>query len=280
MVKNTFLHSCRQIIYSLLLLFMASMFVISLFLTVHVNAVDGSTELISYTAPSLVGSLAAIVIFIIFHRLSVKLLERMPILPGSAAMLILWGLCAFAFIAATNLSQMYDYQYVLEIGKLFGQSRFSAMRSEYLNAYPFQLGICLFIEFISRCFPSFDTGLLLQLLNVASCLVASGALCAISYLLWKQDGLRSCVTLCATSVPVLLFCEHIVLCTETDHGLLSLYSDDLNIHLRDCYPGHVLYRGLDSSSAADLPLLYPVLQDQQKPLSGFLYRFIPCRLYI
>lgn len=209
MVKNTFLHSCRQIIYSLLLLFMASMFVISLFLTVHVNAVDGSTELISYTAPSLVGSLAAIVIFIIFHRLSVKLLERMPILPGSAAMLILWGLCAFAFIAATNLSQMYDYQYVLEIGKLFGQSRFSAMHSEYLNAYPFQLGICLFIEFLSRCFPSFDTGLLLQLLNVASCLVASGALCAISYFLWKQDGLRSCVTLCATSVPVLLFCIYV-----------------------------------------------------------------------
>lgn len=65
MVKNTFLHSCRQIIYSLLLLFMASMFVISLFLTVHVNAVDGSTELISYMAPSLVGILVAMAIIIL-----------------------------------------------------------------------------------------------------------------------------------------------------------------------------------------------------------------------
>ena len=92
---------------------------------------------------------------------------------------------AFAVFAAAAIlavgfgtKQVYDAAIVQEAAELFARGNYKMMSADYLNAYPYQLGICLPMELLLRLFPGLNLNLTMQLVNVAMALGAAAAMAA------------------------------------------------------------------------------------------------------
>ncbi len=208
-MKQRIITFCMHSIFILVLLFMVAMFVSSFFVTSHVFASSVSNETVALEKVPFLLSVLHFLLFTAFFTLLIFLTRKIPEKILFATLFIVWFAVSIFFLAATNLSQLYDYQYILEIGQLFARGNYGAMSSDYINAYPYQLGICLFIEFLSRIFPSLPMGLFLQCLNAIACLTISRVLCFLCFYTGGSRNSHIFSVLCFLSLPMLLYCVYV-----------------------------------------------------------------------
>lgn len=87
------------------------------------------------------------------------------------------GAAAAAILAVGfGTKQVYDAAIVQEAAELFARGNYKMISADYLNAYPYQLGICLPMEILLRLFPGLNLNLTMQLVNVAMALGAAAAM--------------------------------------------------------------------------------------------------------
>ena len=142
---------------------------------VHLGTWGGKTEAVAFLPISPVqgaalllgGTLAALALF--------ALLKRHARLGWALA--ALWGAAAILAVGF-GTKQVYDAAIVQEAAELFARGNYKMMSADYLNAYPYQLGICLPMEILLRLFPGLNLNLTMQLVNVAMALGAAAAMAA------------------------------------------------------------------------------------------------------
>ncbi|MFR8976302.1 MAG: hypothetical protein ACLVJB_00055 [Christensenellales bacterium] len=84
------------------------------------------------------------------------------------------------------------------------------MSADYLNAYPYQLGICLPMEILLRLFPGLNLNLTMQLVNVAMALGAAAAMAALGRTIFEDSRIsRACEAAGLLVWPALLFCQQV-----------------------------------------------------------------------
>ena len=135
---------------------------------VHLGTWGGKTEAVAFLPISPVqgaalllgGMLAALALF--------ALLKRHARLGWALA--ALWGAAAAILAVGFGTKQVYDAAIVQEAAELFARGNYKMMSADYLNAYPYQLGICLPMEILLRLFPGLNLNLTMQLVNVAMAL--------------------------------------------------------------------------------------------------------------
>lgn len=117
---------------------------------VHLGTWGGKTEDVAFLPISPVqgaalllgGMLAALALF--------ALLKRHARLGWALA--ALWGAAAAILAVGFGTKQVYDAAIVQEAAELFARGNYKMMSADYLNAYPYQLGICLRWKSCCACF--------------------------------------------------------------------------------------------------------------------------------
>ena len=56
-------------------------------------------------------------------------------------------------VLGANVTQMYDFAYVLEGAELLAAGNYKPLAIDYFNVYSYQLGICLPMEILKRLLP-------------------------------------------------------------------------------------------------------------------------------
>ena len=175
---------------------------------VHLGTWGGKTEDVAFLPISPVqgaalllgGMLAALALF--------ALLKRHARLGWALA--ALWGAAAAILAVGFGTKQVYDAAIVQEAAELFARGNYKMMSADYLNAYPYQLGICLPMEILLRLFPGLNLNLTMQLVNVAMALSAAAAMAALGRTIFEDSRIsRACEAAGLLVWPALLFCQQV-----------------------------------------------------------------------
>lgn len=175
---------------------------------VHLGTWGGKTEAVAFLPISPVqgaalllgGMLAALALF--------ALLKRHARLGWALA--ALWGAAAAILAVGFGTKQVYDAAIVQEAAELFARGNYKMMSADYLNAYPYQLGICLPMEILLRLFPGLNLNLTMQLVNVAMALGAAAAMAALGRTIFEDSRIsRACEAAGLLVWPALLFCQQV-----------------------------------------------------------------------
>lgn len=175
---------------------------------VHLGTWSGKTEAVAFLPISPVqgatlllgGMLAALALF--------ALLKRHARLGWALA--ALWGAAAAILAVGFGTKQVYDAAIVQEAAELFARGNYKMMSADYLNAYPYQLGICLPMEILLRLFPGLNLNLTMQLVNVAMALGAAAAMAALGRTIFEDSRIsRACEAAGLLVWPALLFCQQV-----------------------------------------------------------------------
>ena len=175
---------------------------------VHLGTWGGKTEAVAFlpilpvqgAALLLGGMLAALALF--------ALLKRHARLGWALA--ALWGAAAAILAVGFGTKQVYDAAIVQEAAELFARGNYKMMSADYLNAYPYQLGICLPMEILLRLFPGLHLNLTMQLVNVAMALGAAAAMAALGRTIFEDSRIsRACEAAGLLVWPALLFCQQV-----------------------------------------------------------------------
>ena len=175
---------------------------------VHLGTWGGKTEAVAFLPISPVqgaalllgGMLAALALF--------ALLKRHARLGWTLA--ALWGAAAAILAVGFGTKQVYDAAIVQEAAELFARGNYKMMSADYLNAYPYQLGICLPMEILLRLFPGLNLNLTMQLVNVAMALGAAAAMAALGRTIFEDSRIsRACEAAGLLVWPALLFCQQV-----------------------------------------------------------------------
>ena len=175
---------------------------------VHLGTWGGKTEAVVFLPISPVqgaalllgGMLAALALF--------ALLKRHARLGWALA--ALWGAAAAILAVGFGTKQVYDAAIVQEAAELFARGNYKMMSADYLNAYPYQLGICLPMEILLRLFPGLNLNLTMQLVNVAMALGAAVAMAALGRTIFEDSRIsRACEAAGLLVWPALLFCQQV-----------------------------------------------------------------------
>ncbi|MFR6375417.1 MAG: hypothetical protein ACLUN5_02505 [Oscillospiraceae bacterium] len=93
---------------------------------------------------------------------------------------------------------------------MFARGNYKMISADYLNAYPYQLGICLPMEILLRLFPGLNLNLTMQLVNVAMALGAAAAMAALGRTIFEDSRIsRACEAAGLLVWPALLFCQQV-----------------------------------------------------------------------
>ena len=124
------------------------------------------------------------------------------------ALAALWGALAVMLAVGFGTKQIYDAAIVQEAAELFARGNYKMMRADYLNAYPYQLGVCLPMETLLRLFPGLNLNLTMQLANVAMALGTAAAMAALGQTMFDGERTaRACEAVGLLVWPALLFCQ-------------------------------------------------------------------------
>ena len=149
-------------------------------------------------------ALTALLLFAVLalHRL----LERFAGVKLSAALLFAWTAGTLVLVLGANVSQMYDFAYVLEGAELFAAGNYKPLTIDYFNVYSYQLGICLPMEILKRLLPGIDLSLAMQGMNVLFSAGTAGALAALCQVIFSREEARAAVLLYVLFLPMALQC--------------------------------------------------------------------------
>ena len=149
---------------------------------VHLGTWGGKTEAVAFMPISPAWGLALLLGGVLAALALLALLKRSARLCWALA--ALWGALAVMLAVGFGTKQIYDAAIVQEAAELFARGNYKMMRADYLNAYPYQLGVCLPMETLLRLFPGLNLNLTMQLANVAMALGTAAAMAALT-----ADGL-------------------------------------------------------------------------------------------
>ena len=180
----------------------------SLTVRVHLGTWGGKTEAVAFESIPLVQG-AALLLFGVLATLALSaMLKRFA--PLGWVLAALWGVAAAALVMGFGTKQVYDAAIVQEAAELFARGNYKMMSADYLNAYPYQVGICLPMEMLLRLFPGLNLNRVMQLANVAMALGAAAAMAALGRTIFEDDQLAcACEAAGLLIWPALLFCQQV-----------------------------------------------------------------------
>ena len=177
-----------------------------LLVTAHLGRQSWSHEAVVFSHEALPATLALTALLLLFVLALHRLLERFAGVRLSAALLIAWTAGTLVLVLGANVSQMYDFAYVLEGAELFAAGNYSPLTIDYFNVYSYQLGICLPMEIVKRLLPGLDLSLFMQGLNVLLSAGTAGALAALCQVIFSGREARAAVLLYVLFLPLALQC--------------------------------------------------------------------------
>lgn len=185
-----FVRFCAGAAIALLLCMLVPLALISLRVTVFESVYGTYEESIAFLTDSLVSNLAltalALLALLAFRALIARLGVRLH-----ALLCALWLAAALFWVLGIGLQQEVDCKDVLEAAQLFAQGNYRPMRMAYFSAYPYQLGVCLFMEAVMRLIPGIDINLFMQALNVVLSVGTMGLLSALAETIFERPSARA-----------------------------------------------------------------------------------------
>lgn len=135
------------------------------------------------------------------------LLVRFARIRLSAVMMALWLAAALFWVIGIGLVQERDCEAVLNAAKAFAQGDYAFLKWGYFMGCPFQLGIVLIMEGLTRLLPGIDLNILMQCINAVCGAAIAGVLAALSQTIFDDERTaHATMLLCAAFLPFLLFC--------------------------------------------------------------------------
>ena len=175
---------------------------------VHLGTWGGKTEAVAFMPISPAWGLALLLGGVLAALALLALLKRSARLCWALA--ALWGALAVMLAVGFGTKQIYDAAIVQEAAELFARGNYKMMRADYLNAYPYQLGVCLPMETLLRLFPGLNLNLTMQLANVAMALGTAEAMAALGQTMFDGERTaRACEAVGLLVWPALLFCQQV-----------------------------------------------------------------------
>jgi len=175
---------------------------------VHLGTWGGKTEAVAFMPISPAWGLALLLGGVLAALALLALLKRSARLCWALA--ALWGVLAVVLAVGFGTKQIYDAAIVQEAAELFARGNYKMMRADYLNAYPYQLGVCLPMETLLRLFPGLNLNLTMQLANVAMALGTAAAVAALGQTMFEEERTaRACEAVGLLVWPALLFCQQV-----------------------------------------------------------------------
>ena len=175
---------------------------------VHLGTWGGKTEAVAFMPVSPAWGLALLLGGVLAALALLALLKRSARLCWALA--ALWGALAVVLAVGFGTKQIYDAAIVQEAAELFARGNYKMMRADYLNAYPYQLGVCLPMETLLRLFPGLNLNLTMQLANVAMALGTAAAVAALGQTMFDGERTaRACEAVGLLVWPALLFCQQV-----------------------------------------------------------------------
>ena len=174
--------------------------------TAHLGRQSWSHEAVVFSHDVLPVNLALTALLLFAVLALHRLLQRFAGVKLSAALLFAWMAGTFVLVLGANVTQMYDFAYVLEGAELFAAGNYKPLAIDYFNVYSYQLGICLPMELLKRLLPGMNLSLVMQGLNVLFSAVTAGALAALCRVIFSQEEARAAVLLYVLFLPLALQC--------------------------------------------------------------------------
>lgn len=177
-----------------------------LLITAHLSRQSWSHEAVVFSHDVLPVNLALTALLLFAVLALHRLLQRFAGVKLSAALLFAWMAGTLVLVLGANVTQMYDFAYVLEGAELFAAGNYKPLAIDYFNVYSYQLGICLPMELLKRLLPGLNLSLAMQGLNVLFSAVTAGALAALCRVIFSQEEARAAVLLYVLFLPLALQC--------------------------------------------------------------------------
>ena len=197
---------CVRVALFLALCLFAGLTAAGMLVTAHLGRQSWSHEAVVFSHDALPATLA-LTALLLFAMLALhRLLKRFAGVKLSAALLFAWTAGTLVLVLGANVSQMYDFAYVLEGAELFAAGNYKPLAIDYFNVYSYQLGICLPMELLKRLLPGLNLSLAMQGLNVLFSAVTAGALAALCRVIFSQEEARAAVLLYVLFLPLALQC--------------------------------------------------------------------------
>ena len=197
---------CVRAALCLALCLFAGLTAAGMLVTAHLGRQSWSHEAVVFSHDALPATLA-LTALLLFAMLALhRLLQRFAGVRLSAALLFAWTAGTLVLVLGANVSQMYDFAYVLEGAELFAAGNYKPLAIDYFNVYSYQLGICLPMELLKRLLPGLNLSLAMQGLNVLFSAVTAGALAALCRVIFSQEEARAAVLLYVLFLPLALQC--------------------------------------------------------------------------
>ena len=197
---------CVRAALCLALCLFAGLTAAGMLVTAHLGRQSWSHEAVVFSHDALPATLA-LTALLLFAMLALhRLLQRFAGVRLSAALLFAWMSGTLVLVLGANVSQMYDFAYVLEGAELFAAGNYKPLAIDYFNVYSYQLGICLPMEILKRLLPGIDLSQVMQGLNVLFSAVTAGALAALCRVIFSQEEARAAVLLYVLFLPLALQC--------------------------------------------------------------------------
>ena len=177
-----------------------------LLVTAHLSRQSWSHEAVVFTHDALPVNLALTALLLFAVLALHRLLQRFAGVKLSAALLFAWMAGTLVLVLGANVTQMYDFAYVLEGAELFAAGNYKPLAIDYFNVYSYQLGICLPMEILKRLLPGIDLSQVMQGLNVLFSAGTAGALAALCQVIFSREEARAAVLLYVLFLPLALQC--------------------------------------------------------------------------
>ena len=197
---------CVRAALCLALCLFAGLTAAGMLVTAHLGRQSWSHEAVVFSHDALPATLA-LTALLLFAMLALhRLLQRFAGVRLSAALLFAWTAGTLVLVLGANVSQMYDFAYVLEGAELFAAGNYKPLAIDYFNVYSYQLGICLPMEILKRLLPGIDLSQVMQGLNVLFSAGTAGALAALCQVIFSREEARAAVLLYVRFLPLALQC--------------------------------------------------------------------------
>lgn len=208
MEKRRINRFCEAAALALALAVLLTLIGVSLTERVHLGTWGGKTEAVAFMPISPVQGLLLLLVGVLATLALSALLKRFA--PLGWALAALWGAAAVVLALGFGTQQVYDAAIVQEAAELFARGNYKMMSADYLNAYPYQLGICLPMEMLLRLFPGINLNRTMQLANAAMALGTAAAVAALGRTIFEEEKLaRACEAAGLLVWPALLFCQQV-----------------------------------------------------------------------
>ena len=197
---------CVRAALCLALCLFAGLTAAGMLVTAHLGRQSWSHEAVVFSHDALPATLALTALLIAAVLALHRLLQRFAGVRLSAALLFAWMSGTLVLVLGANVSQMYDFAYVLEGAELFAAGNYKPLAIDYFNVYSYQLGICLPMEILKRLLPGIDLSQVMQGLNVLFSAGTAGALAALCQVIFSRKEAKAAVLLYVLFLPLALQC--------------------------------------------------------------------------